>query len=85
MCRKNGNKDVKDKITSRYFYMKKMTTKTNTQKSVLSCFDFCSGIGSAHQAFRQLGCKISGYSEINSKAEGTCKLFCGNKYKNYGI
>ena len=51
---------------------------------MLSCFDFCSGIGSAHQAFKMLGCEFSGYSEINEKAEKTYQLFSSNKYKNYG-
>ena len=51
---------------------------------MLSCFDFCSGIGSAHQAFRRLGCEFTGYSEINEKAETTYQLFSSNKYKNYG-
>ena len=51
---------------------------------MLSCFDFCSGIGSAHQAFQRLGCEFNGYSEINEKAEKTYQLFNGDKYKNYG-
>lgn len=47
-------------------------------------FDFCAGIGSGHLAFKNLGLECAGYSEIDSKAEKTYKLFHGNKYKNYG-
>lgn len=47
-------------------------------------FDCCSGIGSAHLAFKNLNCKCVGYSEIDKKAEETYKLFFGNAIKNYG-
>ena len=47
-------------------------------------FDFCSGIGSAHLAFKNLGLDCAGYSEIDKKAEESYKLFHGNSYKNYG-
>lgn len=47
-------------------------------------FDFCSGVGSAHLAFKRLKLKCLGYSEIDEKAEKLYKLFYGNSYKNYG-
>ena len=54
------------------------------KKSCATFFDFCSGIGSAHLAFKNLGLNCIGYSEIDKKAEETYKLFYGNAYKNYG-
>lgn len=53
-------------------------------KDSLRFFDFCAGIGSAHLAFKNLGCKCVGYSEIDEKAENTYKAFYGDSYKNYG-
>jgi len=47
-------------------------------------FDFCSGIGSAHIALKNLGLECVGYSEIDEKAEATYQLFHGSSYKNYG-
>ena len=46
--------------------------------------DLCSGIGSAHLAFKNLGCKCVGYSEINKKVEETYQLFFGDNLKNNG-
>ena len=46
--------------------------------------DLCSGIGSAHLAFKRLGCECVGYSEIDKKAEETYKLFFGKNLKNNG-
>lgn len=46
--------------------------------------DLCSGIGSAHLAFKKLGCECVGYSEIDIKAERTYKLFFGDNLKNNG-
>jgi DNA (cytosine-5)-methyltransferase 1 len=46
--------------------------------------DLCSGIGSAHLAFKKLGCECVGYSEIDKKAEQTYKLFFGENLKNSG-
>ena len=50
----------------------------------LTFFDFCSGIGSAHLAFKNLGLECAGYSEIDIKAEATYKLFYGDKCQNHG-
>jgi len=47
-------------------------------------FDFCSGIGSAHLAFKRLGLSCVGFSEIDHKAEKLYNLFHGSHYKNYG-
>ena len=46
--------------------------------------DLCSGIGSAHLAFKRLDCECVGYSEIDKKAEKTYRLFFGNNLKNNG-
>jgi DNA (cytosine-5)-methyltransferase 1 len=54
------------------------------QKTLKTFFDFCSGIGSAHLAFKKLDLECVGYSEIDEKAIKTYKLFYGTKYKNYG-
>ena len=51
---------------------------------MLKFFDLCSGIGSAHLAFKHLGCECAGYSEIDHKAIQTYQLFYGSDYKNYG-
>jgi DNA (cytosine-5)-methyltransferase 1 len=50
----------------------------------LTFFDFCSGIGSAHLAFKNLGLECIGYSEIDKKSEKTYNLFFGNHLKNFG-
>lgn len=50
----------------------------------ITFFDFCSGIGSAHLAFKNLGCECVGYSEIDDRAIRTYELFHGSDYKNYG-
>ena len=47
-------------------------------------FDFCAGIGSAHLAFNNIGCKCVGYSEIDQKAEKVYEMFHGNNHKNHG-
>ena len=47
-------------------------------------FDFCSGIGAAHLALKNLGLECVGYSEIDIKAIKTYELFFGASYKNYG-
>ncbi|NRA74192.1 MAG: DNA (cytosine-5-)-methyltransferase [Rickettsiales bacterium] len=50
----------------------------------LKFFDVCAGIGSAHLAFKNLGCICIGYSEIDKKAETVYENFYGDSYKNYG-
>ncbi len=50
----------------------------------LSFIDFCAGIGSAHIAFKNLGFRCLGYSEVDYNTEQTYKLFHGDSYKNYG-
>ena len=47
-------------------------------------FDFCAGIGAAHLAFKNLGGRCVGYSEIDTKAIQTYQLFFGTHHKNYG-
>ncbi len=46
--------------------------------------DLCSGIGSAHLAFKNLGCECVGYSEIDKKSESVYKILHGDSYKNHG-
>ncbi len=62
----------------------KIAMELVSKKNKITFFDFCSGIGSAHLAFKKLNCECLGYSEIDKKAEETYKLFFDNKINNYG-
>ncbi len=54
------------------------------KRDMVTFFDFCSGIGAAHLAFKNLDCQCVGYSEIEKSAIETYKLFFGASAKNYG-
>lgn len=63
---------------------RQINIKNSDKFKNLNFLDLCSGIGSAHLAFKNLSLNCIGYSEIDKRAEETYNLFFGDKYKNYG-
>ena len=47
-------------------------------------FDACAGIGAGRVAFEHLGFECVGFSEVDSQAEKTYRLFFGNQESNFG-
>lgn len=50
----------------------------------LKFLDFCAGIGSTRIALERVGATCVGFSEIDSRAEKTYRLFFGEHETNYG-
>jgi DNA (cytosine-5)-methyltransferase 1 len=50
----------------------------------LRFMDFCAGIGGGRLGLEKAGMECVGFSEINSNAEKTYRLFFGETEKNYG-